>query len=62
MLFTGESDSPDIVIRNALLFIVCISLFVINEAFINRFQIHYTENICFAVQKANKFKAHKRSV
>ena len=30
MLFTGESDSPDIVIRNALLFIVCISLFVIN--------------------------------
>ena len=51
MLFTGESDSPNIVIRNALLFIVCISLFVINEAFINRFQIHYTENIYFAVKK-----------
>ena len=51
ILFTGESDSPDIVIRNALLFIVCISLFVINEAFINRFQIHYTENIYFAVKK-----------
>ena len=51
MLFTGESDSPNIVIRNALLFIVCISLFVINKAFINRFQIHYTENIYFAVKK-----------